>query len=255
MRQRRLLPFYRPVVHALLRRAGRIISASEDYIASSPVLSLYRDRCRVVPYGVDPARVTLLPQDAAGVAGARQRYGDRILLFVGVLRSYKGVDVLLRSMQQVNGHAVIVGRIADRDQWGALAADLNVSDRVTFTGELSEDALRVMLHACDVFVLPSVNRLEAFGIAQIEAMACGKPVVSSDLPTGVRFVNQHGKTGLLVPPGDAPALASALNGLLDDGALRERLGVAARDRALQQFSVERMVEKTLDIYRQARSAA
>jgi rhamnosyl/mannosyltransferase len=99
-----------------------------------------------------------------------------------------------------------------------------------------------------VFVLPALDRRESFGIAQLEAMACGKPVVSSDLPTGVRVVNQHGRTGLLVPPGDPDALADALNRLLGNEALRIELGRAARERVEREFSREAMIERTLAVY-------
>jgi rhamnosyl/mannosyltransferase len=248
IKQRRFLPFYRPIVDAVLRRADRIIATSPDYIASSPVLSRYRDRCVVVPFGVDRRRFALRPTDGASVREARLRYGDRILLFVGVLRYYKGIDILLRSMQRVQGHAVIVGRGAEEAPLRARAAALNVADRVTFVGEVPDAELRVLLHACDVFVLPSIDRCEAFGIAQIEAMACGKPVVSSDLPTGVRFVNQNERTGLLVAPGDADALAGALSRLLEDPDARRRFGEAARNRVCREFTAERMTEATLEVY-------
>ena len=105
----------------------------------------------------------------------------------------------------------------------------------------------------DVFVLPSIDRCEAFGIAQLEAMACGKPVVSSDLPTGVRFVNRDGVTGLLCPPGDSDALAAALTRLLDDGALRARMGKDALRRVEQEFSATRMIDRTLEVYESVRS--
>jgi rhamnosyl/mannosyltransferase len=108
--------------------------------------------------------------------------------------------------------------------------------------------LRILLHAADVFAFPSIDRCEAFGIAQLEAMACGKPVVASDLATGVRLVNQHEVTGLLVRPGDPDALSQALNRLLGEPALRERMGCAARRRVEQEFSADRMVSRTLEVY-------
>ncbi len=103
-----------------------------------------------------------------------------------------------------------------------------------------------------MFVLPSIDRRESFGIAQLEAMACGRPVVASDLPTGVRFVCRHEETGLLVPPRDPVALAGAINRLLADTALRTRLGAAARERVEREFTAELMVERVLQVY--ARSA-
>jgi rhamnosyl/mannosyltransferase len=116
---------------------------------------------------------------------------------------------------------------------------------------VSERERRLLLHACDVFALPSIDRSEAFGISQLEAMACGKPVVASDLPTGIRFVNQDGGTGMLVPPGDPDALAGALNQLLEDDALRAGLGKAARLRVEQEFTAERMIARTLTVYDEA----
>ena len=125
---------------------------------------------------------------------------------------------------------------------------MGLTDRVTFLGEVTDAERRILLHACDVLVLPSIDRREAFGIAQLEAMACGKPVIASDLPTGVRFVNRHEVTGLLVSPKDPEALAAALTRLLGDERLRARLGDAAKKRVEEEFSAERMVNSTLQVY-------
>jgi rhamnosyl/mannosyltransferase len=107
-----------------------------------------------------------------------------------------------------------------------------------------------MYHACDVFVLPSVTRAEAFGYVQLEAMACGKPVVSTRVPSGVAWVNRHEETGLTVPPGDAPALREALHRLLDDAALRERLGAGGRARVLAEFTMEQMGTRAAALFRE-----
>ena len=120
-----------------------------------------------------------------------------------------------------------------------------------FAGEVAAAELDALYYACDVLVLPSVSRNEAFGIVQIEAMACGKPVVSTDLPcSGVPWVNRHEETGLVVPPGDVAALRAALGRLLDDPELRSTLGRRGQQRAMTEFTSECMVHRTIDLYRQ-----
>ena len=101
-----------------------------------------------------------------------------------------------------------------------------------------------------IFCLPSVARSEAFGIVQLEAMACGKPCVSTDLPTGVPFVNQNGKTGIIVPPKNPDALAKAINTLLDDPALREKYGSYAKERVKKEFKREVMVKRIIEVYQE-----
>ena len=247
IRQRRLLPLYRPLERAVFRRARRIIASAPQNLASSELLSRNRERCTVIPYGIELRSFALTDSEAAEVSGRRTQ-GTGSVLFVGVLRPYKGLDVLLGAMDRVQARLVIVGRGPARRALETLAAQLGVADRVAFAGEVSESDRRVLLHACDVFVLPSIDRREAFGIAQLEAMACGKPVVASDLATGVRFVTRHEETGLLVPPRDPDALAAALNRLLGDPGLCARLGNAARRRVEQEFSAERMVGRTMEVY-------
>jgi rhamnosyl/mannosyltransferase len=250
IKQRLFLPFYRPVLSLLFNRVKRIIAASAEYITSSALLSRHKDQCTIIPYGINLDAFSLRNGESETVEKQRRDAGDRLVLFVGVLRYYKGLDVLLRAMARVDGHLLIVGRGPEREALGSLAEQLGIAQRVTFLGEVSESQLRILLHAADVFVLPSIDRCEAFGIAQLEAMACGKPVVSSDLPTGMRFVNQHGVTGLRVQPGDAEALAEALQRLLDDAELRARFGCAAQARVTQEFTAERMVARTLEVYRE-----
>lgn len=248
IRQRAYLPIYRPVIDHLLGRAARIIAASEEYAASSAFLRAHAHKVVIGPYGIDAASFAACNGDLGVVRDVRRQFGDRLVIFVGVLRYYKGLDVLIRAMSDVDGRALIVGRGMEETALAALASQAGVSDRVTFLGELPPARLRALLHAADVFVLPSIDRCEAFGIAQVEAMACGKPVVSTDLPTGVRFVNQHEVTGLLVPPGDHRALAAALNRLLGDSDLRARMGAAGRRRVEQEFDAARMVSRTRDLY-------
>ena len=141
---------------------------------------------------------------------------------------------------------MIIGEGPLRKPLERLIRQLGLTHRVFLLGRVS--AVESYYHACDVFVLPSVARSEAFGIVQIEAMACGKPVVNTRLDSGVPFVSVDGVTGLTVPPADATALARAINRLLNDDALRSSLGKAARERAYREFSLDRMAARTLEVY-------
>lgn len=246
--QRRLLPMYMPLLNAVFQRAVRVIAAADENIASSPVLTRYKDRCTVIPYGVNLRAFQLTEDEAVEVERRRCSAGEGTVLFVGVLRPYKGLEVLLRAMARIKARLFVVGRGPDRLELSSLAARLGLSNRVSFLGEVSESERRILLHSCDVFVLPSTDAREAFGIAQLEAMACGRPVIASDLPTGVRFVNKNQMTGLLVPPGDSDALAAALQRLLGDERLRQTLGNAAKRRAELEFSSDRMVRRVQQVY-------
>jgi rhamnosyl/mannosyltransferase len=163
---------------------------------------------------------------------------------------YKGLDVLLRAMVQVPATAVLIGDGPQRRTLEALSRDLGIESKVVFAGETSEADLVAWYHACDLFVLPSITRAEAFGVVQTEAMACGKPVVSTSVPTGVPWVNRHGYTGLVVPPADSAALAAALNQLAHDAPLCMQMGERGRALVRDEFNADRMSARTIDLYRE-----
>jgi len=246
VRQRVLGPMVAPLIHALLGRADAIIASSPQYAASSPVLRRHSGRVRVLPFGIDAAEFQRA--DPAQVAAIRAAHGERIVFAAGRLVYYKGFDVLIRAMARVDARLLIAGSGPLRDDLTRLVKDTGVADRVTLLGGVPD--LRPYYHAADVFALPAVARSEAFGIVQMEAMACGLPVVNTSLDTGVPFVSPHGQTGLTVPPGDVDALASALEALLGDPALRERMGAAGRVRVAGELGARRMAERTLALYRE-----
>jgi glycosyltransferase involved in cell wall biosynthesis len=239
---------YRPLLARVLDRADRIIVASPAMADTAEQLTGYRHKCVVIPYGIDPRTLAVTPAISGRVVALRRHRTAPLLLFVGRLVGYKGADVLIRAMRDVDAELVIVGDGPLGPSLRQLARDMNVDARVRFAGSVADHELAALYHACDVFVLPSVTRAEAFGMVQIEAMACGKPVVSTALPSGVPWVNRHGETGLVVPPGSAEALGAAIRSLLDDDALRMRLGQAARIRVAREFNAARMAERTVALY-------
>jgi rhamnosyl/mannosyltransferase len=241
---------YRPFLRRVLDRAARIIVASPAMASSAAQLEGYRHKCVVIPYGVDRARLRMTPAIRARVDELRADADGRpLVLFAGRLVPYKGADVLIRALQGVNARLVVVG---DGPQAGALhdlVRQLQLTDRVALAGAVPDPELIALYHACDLFVLPSVTRAEAFGHVQVQAMASGKPVISTSVPSGVPWVNRHGETGLVVAPGDVEALRHALAMLVADGALRARLGAAGQRRVEEEFTAERMADRTVALYR------
>lgn len=252
VRQRTLLRLYRPLLELTLRRAARILATSPSYVASSPFLRRHAARCSVVPLGIDAGRFAVA--DGRRVAAVRARYDAPLLLFVGRLRYYKGLHYLIEAMPSVQADLLIAGSGPERDALATLAARLGVERRVHFLGDVSDEDLPVLLHAADVFVLPAHLRAEALGLAQIEALASGLPCISTELGTGTSFANRHGETGLVVPPGDSAALAGAIDTLLADRDLRERMGAAGRRRVAALFTRERMLAGVEAVYREVLTA-
>lgn len=253
VRQRLLLRAYTPLLESTLQRATRIIATSPNYVVSSPWLRRYAAKCAVVPLGIDIDRFA--PADhrpALSVLGSAALSPDLpLLLFVGRLRYYKGLHVLLEAMPAIPAQLLIGGSGPEQAGLSAQAAELGIADRVHFLGDIPDEQLPSLYQATDVFVLPAHLRAEALGLAQIEALASGVPCVSTELGTGTSFANRHGQTGLVVPPGDAAALATAINSLLADPQLRQTMGEAGRRRVAELFSRERMVAGNEAVYREA----
>jgi len=258
VRQQGILRAYNPLLWRVLRGADRIIATSPNYIRTSPYLSRLADKCVVIPLGIELEPFLRL----SGVAGEQGGRGELLppsapllprpsaplLLFVGRLRYYKGLQYLLEAMREVEAHLLVVGSGPMEQPWKKLARELGVADRVTFVGEVPDDELPAYYHLCDVFVLPASERSEAFGTVQIEAMAAGKPVVCTELGTGTSYVNVHEETGLVVPPRDPAALAAAIRRLLADPELRRRMGERGRERAVREFSAEVMAQRVTRLY-------
>jgi rhamnosyl/mannosyltransferase len=250
VRQRVLARVYAPLVEEVLKRASTIIATSPNYVESSEVLRRFREKTVVIPYGIDLDLYGRTPEREAEARVIRARHGDDpLLLVVGRLIYYKGFEYAIRALLHLPGaHLLIIGDGPLRQELQELARRLGVSARVTFVGDVHNDAIFPYYLASDVYLLPSIARSEAFGIVQIEALASGLPVVNTALSSGVPFVSPHGETGFTVPPRDPEALAAATKRLLDDPALRRRFGDAGRARAEREFSKETMIRRLLAVY-------
>ncbi len=244
IRQKVLSRFFKPLLRYALRRADAIIVTSFNYIDSSDVLPRFRNKCRVIPFGIRLER--LQQPDAAQVKKLRRLYGPRIVLGVGRLVYYKGFEYLIDAMRFVDGRLLIVGNGPLQRVLQEKAESCGVKQRVTFLTDV--DDVSPYYHAADVFALPSVARSEAFGIVQLEAMACGKPVVNTNLDSGVPSVSLNGVSGVTVEPANSEALGQAISALMADSLRRTAYGRAGQRRVEQFFSLEEMTRQTLALY-------
>lgn len=241
VRQRWLATLYEPFGAKLLAGARSIHVTSEELVQSSRVLRPRRDRCQVIPLGVDTARWAQPP--AARVQQWMDELGPRFLLFVGRLVYYKGLDVLFEALRDTTVPVVVAGDGPMRAEWETLAHVLGLGGQVRFLGEVGDEALLALYHAAHGFVLPSTAPSEAFGLVQLEAMACGLPVVAARASAGVSSVHVENETALLVPARDPAALRSALLRLWADDSLAARLGHAGRQRVRGFYELEHILDR------------
>lgn len=311
VRQKKLMHLYKPVMLRMLRRADKIVVATEGHIEGSAYLKPFREKCVVIPFGADPrleARADAyiarreaaeaaarcrraeegccaLPESGGGLlcaarreavtgavscaqANGEQRCTDEIccpeknsgrqseiemkplrFLFVGRLVYYKGCDVLLSAFAKLEKGKLVMAGSGDMAQdCRRLAEELGIRERVIFLSKPSDEELYRQYEACDVFVLPSVARSEAFGLVQIEAMAFGKPVINTNLPSGVPYVSLDKVTGLTVEPGDADGLADAMRWMAEHEKERKEMGERARERMKQEYRMDKMLERVKKLY-------
>lgn len=247
VRQKNFMPFYQPFRQRFLAKADAIIASSPNYMESSEDLQPFLHKITIIPFGIPISRFTRSPELNENAHTIRKRYGERLILFVGILRYYKGIEYLIRAMKHVNGKLLIVGT-------GPLLPDLieqaelsGYKDRIVFVGQV--ESVIPYYFASTVFCLPSIYRSEAFGLVLTEAAASGLPLISTDIGTGTSYINRHQETGLVVPPCDEMALSEAINRILNHTELQNLYGAAARKRAERLFSVETMGQNILNLYK------
>ncbi|SDU34241.1 rhamnosyl/mannosyltransferase [Pseudomonas pohangensis] len=247
VRQKHLLHLYSPLMHRFLSQVDRIVAASPNYLATSEVLKHYRNKTVVVPYGLDKSSYPVPTNDC--VESWRQRFGERFFLFVGVMRYYKGLHILLEAAQGTDYPVVIVGAGPLEQELRDQAVTLGLTN-VHFLGRLGEEDKVALLQLCSAIVFPSHLRSEAFGISLLEGAMYGKPMISSEIGTGTSYINIHGETGLVVPPSNAAAFREAMRTLWNNPEQAQEMGRKAGQRYEQLFTSEQMGRQMAQLYRE-----
>ena len=247
IRQKTLLKLYWPLQHRFLASVDRIVATSPNYLASSEVLKNFSAKVSVIPLGLDKASY---PQPSTErLQFWRERMGPKFFLFVGVLRYYKGLDILMAALQGVDYPVAIAGSGPLEQELKAQVVQLGLHN-IHFLGQLADEDKVALLMLCYGMVFPSHLRSEAFGVSLLEAAMYGKPMISCEIGTGTTYINIAGETGLVVPPSDPAALRQALRYLWEQPAMAAEMGRRAEARYWQHFTAERMAGSYVDLYRE-----
>lgn len=234
---------YRQLARLVLRRAKAVVVPSPAHIAMSSELRGFEAKVHEIPFGIDETRWSVVPPPPPGAPPRA--------LFIGRLQVYKGLDILLRALERVPDLRLdIVGTGPEGPRLRTLAQALAVSDRVRWYGEYPDEDLARRMADADFLVLPSVTTQEMFGLVVLEAMAAGRPVITTAVPSAVRDVNVPGVTGLEVPLRDVGSLAHALEALAGDPERRRAMGEAGRARVAEQFTRTLMARRHVELYQQ-----
>lgn len=247
IRQKNLLKLYRPLQHKFLSSVDMIVASSPNYVVTSDVLAEFSDKVRVIPIGLDKASY---PEPAADRLHYWQsRFEGRFFLFVGVLRYYKGLHILIEAARGTDYPIVIVGAGPIEAELKAQAAAFGLTN-IHFLGFLADEDKVALLTLCYCMLFPSHLRSEAFGISLLEGAMFGKPLISSEIGTGTTFINIAGETGLVVPPSDADALRQAMRYLWEHPEQAAEMGRKAEARYWHHFTADKMVESYAGLYRE-----
>jgi rhamnosyl/mannosyltransferase len=245
VRQRALLTLYRPLMRAFLGRVNQIVATSPNYVQTSDVLRDYPDKTTVIPIGLDPASYPATRPDI--LERWRGQVGENFFLFIGVIRYYKGLHILLDALAGTPLPTVIVGSGPIESELRAHADRAGLT-HVKFLGTVSEEDKVALLQLSAAVVFPSHLRSEAFGVTLLEGAMFSKPLISSEIGTGTSYINIDGETGLVVKPSDPVALRAAMLKMAGDIDMRTRMGAAARRRFEERFTADRMALQYVDTY-------
>jgi rhamnosyl/mannosyltransferase len=245
VRQKLLGRLYAPLMTRFLGSVDRIICTSENYFATSQVLPKFSEKVEIIPIGINEDSHPEPSND--DVTKAETTYGRDFFLFVGVLRYYKGLHILLDAIRSAPYRVIIVGSGPTEQELKKQAIRLGLTN-VVFTGYLPDDAKISLFKLCRGVVFPSYMRSEAFGVTLLEGAMYSKPLISTEVGSGTSHVNVHGETGLVVPPGSSRALREAMDQLFHRPDMAKLMGRRARDRYERLFTGELMGKRYFALY-------
>ena len=245
VKQKHLLKIYRPLMNRFLDSVDRIVVASPNYLKSSKVLAKFRDKVSVITYGLDKSTYPVVSKDR--LEHWQKKIGDKFFLFVGVMRYYKGLHILIEAARNSDYPIVIAGTGPIEKELKEQVKNLGIKN-IHFVGFVSDEDKAALLTLSYAILFPSHLRSEAFGISLLEGAMHGKPLISSEIGTGTTYINIDGKTGMVVPPSNSSALRQAMDYLWNNPVIAKEMGVCAEARYWDLFTADKMAKSYTDLY-------
>lgn len=238
VKQKHLLKLYTPLMHRFLDRADKIVASSPNYAASSSVLQRHAEKTQIITNGLDS--INYPAADTTRLEYWKSRFPDGFFLFVGVLRYYKGIHILIEAARRSGLPVVLLG---GGDNKKAVQSEITSKgiNNIHILGAKPDEDKIALLTLCRALVFPSHLRSEAFGLSLVEASMHAKPMISCEIGTGTSYVNLDGETGIVIPPADPDKLVEAMQRLWLNHEECQRFGQAARKRYISHFTAKRMV--------------
>jgi rhamnosyl/mannosyltransferase len=246
VRQKYLLKIYQPLMNSFLKDMDCIVATSPNYLATSLILSQNQSKVKIIPFGLDKATYPVPTSEK--LASWNEKFGAKFFLFVGVIRYYKGLHILLEAAKGTLYPIVIVGAGPIEAELKRKAEETGLSN-VHFLGFLPDEDKVALLTLCYAVVFPSHLRSEAFGISLLEGAMYGKPMISCEIGTGTSFINIADETGIVVSPNDPLALRQAMQTLWQNPEMAADMGHKAEERYWELFTADKMVNSYVELYR------
>jgi rhamnosyl/mannosyltransferase len=245
VKQKLLHYLYYPLEQLFLSRAEKIIATSPTYAKTSKNLLKYNSKVEVIPLGLD---ITTYPKPNLNNCNKLKLKYGKFFVFLGQLRYYKGLDILLEAVVNTNYTLLILGDGPEKNKLQKICHDKKL-ENVHFLGKLNNQQKVDVLSSCYSLILPSNLRSEAYGLALIEGAMFGKPLISCSINTGTDYINKHLETGIVVPPNDPIALRKAMAELVNNPFLAKKMGKASFKRYNSLFTIKIMQKKLINLYK------
>lgn len=248
VRQKILGLIYNPFYKLFLSKMKSIFVPTTNHIKYSKSVLEYKDKCQIIPFFIDEKRFYKDEKVINAIENYRDQYG-RFGLFVGRLVEYKGLRILLKAAKEVDHKLIIVGKGPLEDELKNLIKQYHLEDKVFLLGRIDSPIdFSAIYHACHYVVLPSITPNENFGMIQLEGMYCEKPIITTDLKSGVPAVGIKDETTLIVTPNNAGELASDMTRVVNDEVLSKRLGKNGKKLYISKYQKKTVIRKSLEIY-------
>jgi len=245
VKQKHLLKLYQPLMNKFLGSVDRIVATSPNYLKSSKVLARFQNKVSVIPIGLDKS--TYPAPDNDRLEYWQKKFGDKFFLFVGVMRYYKGLHILIEAAHNSDYPIVIVGAGPIEKELKDQIKNLGINN-IYFIGFVSNEDKVALFTLSYAILFPSHLRSEAFGISLLEGAMYGKPLISSEIGTGTTYINIDGETGMVVPPSDSGALRKAMDYLWNNPVVAKKMGERAEERYWDLFTADKMAKSYVDLY-------